>query len=276
MSDSFALVPFQDRQIMTVRNNDGIFVVMKPITESLGLTWHGQFERIKRHPVISKGIRLTRIPSAGGMQEVVALHLEQFHGWLLTLSPDRIADEDKRAVIIQYQERAFRVIFEHFHGHMGKRLNLQSVTSRVSLQNQTLRLAQKLKGTRNRVERRMMHQMLEDMCAELGIDTPALEELGHDAPQPPDILRSFWDAIETLKAMKVNFDHSRTPHVMALSLNEIRQHFKDAGIRIEIDAPLRKALKQSDAPRFAAQKPVNSRITEKAKNCWVFAVPTGD
>lgn len=276
MTDSFALVPFQDRQIMTVRNNDGIFVVMKPITESLGLTWHGQFERIKRHPVISKGIRLTRIPSAGGMQEVVALHLEQFHGWLLTLSPDRIADEDKRAVIIQYQERAFRVIFEHFHGHMGKRLNLQSVTSRVSLQNQTLRLAQKLQGTRNRVERRMMHQMLEGMCAELGIDTPALEELGHDAPQPPDILGSFWDAIETLKAMKVNFDHSRTPHVMALSLNEIRQHFKDAGIRIEIDAPLRKALKQSDAPRFAAQKPVNSRITEKAKNCWVFAVPTGD
>jgi hypothetical protein len=276
MTDSFALVPFQDRQIMTVRNNDGIFVVMKPITESLGLTWHGQFERIKRHPVISKGIRLTRIPSAGGMQEVLALHLEQFHGWLLTLSPERIADEDKRAVIIQYQERAFRVIFEHFHGRMGKRLDLQPVTSRVSLQNQTLRLAQKLQGTRNRVERRMMHQMLEGMCAELGIDTPALEELGHDAPQPPDILRSFWDAIETLKAMKVNFDHSRTPHVMALSLNEIRQHFKDAGIRIEIDAPLRKALKQSDAPRFAAQKPVNSRITEKAKNCWVFAVPTGD
>jgi hypothetical protein len=210
------------------------------------------------------------------MQEAMALHLEQFHGWLLTLSPDRIADEDKRAVIIQYQERAFRVIFEHFHGRMGKRLDLQPVTSRVSLQNQTLRLAQKLQGTRNRVERRMMHQMLEGMCAELGIDTPALEELGHDAPQPPDILRSFWDAIETLKAMKVNFDHSRTPHVMALSLNEIRQHFKDAGIRIEIDAPLRKALKQSDAPRFAAQKPVNSRITEKAKNCWVFAVPTGD
>lgn len=276
MTDSFALVPFEDRQIMTVRNNDGIFVVMKPITESLGLTWHGQFERIKRHPVISKGIRVTRIPSAGGMQEVVALHLEQFHGWLLTLSPDRIADEEKRAVIIQYQERAFRVVFEHFHGRMGKRLNLQSVTSRVSLQNQTLRLAQKLQGTRNRVERRMMHQMLEGMCTELGIDTPALEELGHDAPQPPDILRSFWDAIETLKAREVEFDHSRVPHVMALNLKEIRQHFKDAGIRIEIDTTLRKALKQSDAPRFVADKTVNSRITEKAKNCWVFAVPTGD
>lgn len=276
MTDSFALVPFEDRQIMTVRNNDGIFVVMKPITESLGLTWHGQFERIKRHPVISKGIRVTRIPSAGGMQEVVALHLEQFHGWLLTLSPDRIADEEKRAVIIQYQERAFRVVFEHFHGRMGKRLNLQSVTSRVSLQNQTLRLAQKLQGTRNRVERRMMHQMLEGMCTELGIDTPALEELGHDAPQPPDILRSFWDAIETLKAREVEFDHSRAPHVIALNLKEIRQHFKDAGIRIEIDTTLRKALKQSDAPRFVADKTVNSRITEKAKNCWVFAVPTGD
>jgi len=276
MSDSFALVPFQDRQIMTVRNNDGIHVVMKPIVEALGLNWEAQRQRIQRHPVISKGACITQVPSAGGMQEAMSLHLEHFHGWLVSLNPDRVKDEEKRSVIITYQERAFRVIFEHFHGRMGKRLDLQPVTSRVSLQNQTLRLAQKLQGTRNRVERRMMHQMLEGMCTELGIDTPALEELGHDAPQPPDILRSFWDAIETLKAMKVNFDHSRTPHVMALNLNEIRQHFKDAGIRIEIDAPLRKALKQSDAPRFAAQKPVNSRITEKAKNCWVFAVPTGD
>lgn len=270
MSDRFELVPFEDRQIMTVRNNDGIFVVMKPVAEGLGLTWHGQFERIKRHPVISKGVRVTRIPSAGGMQEVVALHLEQFHGWLLTLSPDRIADEEKRAVIIQYQERAFRVVFEHFHGRMGKRLNLQSVISRVSLQNQTLRLASKLQVTRNRVERQMMHQMLEGMCTELGIDTPALDQLGHDAPQPSDILRTFWDALETLKARGVEFNHSRVPHILAVSLVELRQHFKDAGIRIEIDTPMKNAIRHAEAPRFVANKAVNSRLTGGAKACWVF------
>lgn len=270
MSDRFELVPFEDRQIMTVRNNDGIFVVMKPVVEALGLAWNAQLERIKRHPVISKGMRVTRIPSAGGMQEVAALDLEQFHGWIVTLSPDRIADEEKRAVIIRYQERAFRVIFEHFHGRMGKRLNLQSVTSRVSLQNQTLRLAQKLQVTRNRVERQMMHEMLEGMCTELGINTPALDQLGHDAPQPPDILRTFWDALETLKARGVEFNHSRVPHILAVSLVELRQHFKDAGIRIEIDTPMKKAIRQSEAPRFVADKTVNSRLTGGAKACWVF------
>lgn len=274
MSDSFALVPFEDRQIMTVRNNDGIHVVMKPIVEALGLNWEAQRQRIQRHPVISKGACITQVPSAGGMQEAMSLHLEHFHGWLVSLNPDRVKDEEKRAVIITYQERAFRVIFEHFHGRMGKRLNLQSVTSRVSLQNQTLRLAQKLQVTRNRVERQMMHEMLEGMCTELGINTPALDQLGHDAPQPPDILRTFWNAIDTLKAREVDFDHSRAPHLMALNLKEIRQHFKDVGINIEIDTALRKALKQSDAPRFVDDKTVNSRITEKAKNCWVFALPT--
>jgi len=272
MSDRFELVPFEDRQIMTVRGNDGIHVVMKPVAETLGLDWAAQRRRIANHPVLSKGMALKAIPSAGGMQEVVTLGLEQFHGWVVTLTPDRIADEDKRAVIIRYQERAFRVIFEHFHGRMGKRLNLQSVTSRVSLQNQTLRLTQKLQVTRNRVERQMMHQMLDSMCTELGIDTPALDQLGHDAPQPPDILRTFWDALETLKARGVKFNHSRVPHLLAISLVELRQHFRDAGIRIEIDTPMKNAIRQSDAPRFIANKTVNSSLTGGAKVCWVFSI----
>ncbi|MGK2285083.1 phage antirepressor N-terminal domain-containing protein [Pedomonas sp. V897] len=272
MTNRFEVMPFHQHQILTVRQPEGIFVVMKPVVEALGLTWQGQHWRITQHPVISKGINTMLIPSAGGMQEMLCLHLERFHGWLVTLDPRQVKDEDRRAAILLYQEEAFRTIFEHFHGRMGKRLNLQSVSSRVSLQNQTLRLAQKLQVTRNRVERRMMHQMLEGMCAELGIDTPALEELGHDAPQPPDILRTFWDGIETLKARGVDFNHSRVSNLLALNLKEIRQHFKDAGIRVEIDAPMRKALKQSDAPRFIADKAVNSRIIGGAKSCWVFQI----
>jgi hypothetical protein len=274
MSDRFELVPFEDRQIMTVRNNDGIYVVMKPLVEALGLTWRTQHERISDHPVISEGIRLILIPSAGGMQETTALHLEQFHGWLVTLDPRRVSDENRREIIIRYQKRAFRVIFEHFHGRMGKRLNLQSVASRVSLQNQTLRLTQKLQVTRNPVERRMMHEMLEGMCTELGINTPALDHLGHDAPQPPDILRTFWNALETLKARGVQYDHSRVPHVLAISLVELRRHFQSAGIPVAIDQIMKDAIRQSDAPRFLAYKTVNSRLTGGTKACWVFALPS--
>jgi hypothetical protein len=272
MSESIELVPFEGRQIMIVHIDDGIHVVMKPIVEALGLTWQGQLERMKRHPVISKGVSVRLIPSPGGMQEAVALHLEQFHGWLVTLSPDRITDEHKRAVIIRYQERAFRVIFEHYHGHMGKRPVARQAGARIALQNQTLRLTQKLQVARNPVERQMIHQMLGGMCAELGIDTPPLGELGHGTPQPPDILRRFWNAVETIRASGVAIDHSRVPHLMALSLTELREHFAAAGIRIDLGTAMHRALRLSQAPRYVADKTVNSGLTGTSKACWVFAV----
>ena len=120
MSDRFEIVPFQDHQILTVCQHDGVFVVMKPITEKLGLTWRTQHTRIKNHPVLSKGIRIILIPSAGGMQEMLCLHLEMFHGWLVSMDTRQIKDEGKRALIEIYQATAFRTIFEYHHGPMDQ------------------------------------------------------------------------------------------------------------------------------------------------------------
>jgi hypothetical protein len=274
MSDRFEIIPFEDRTILTVRTTgDGIHVVMKPIVEALGLAWNAQLERIKRHPVIGKGMRVTRIPSAGGVQDATTLELEQFHGWLLTLSPDRITDGEKREIIIQYQERAFRVIFEHFHGRMDSGpTSASSMSARVILQNQSLRIAQKLRTTRNRVERRMMHEMLTGMCSELGITTPALDELGHDAPEAPDILLNFWGAVDVLRGRGFAIDHSRNPQMLALSLSEMSPMFEEVGIHIILDRTLRKALRLSEEPRYVSNKAVNSKITGTSKNCWVFEV----
>jgi hypothetical protein len=271
-SDRFELVRFEDRQIMTMRDDDGIQVVMKPIVEALGLQWEAQLKRIKRHPVISKGMSLTNIPSGGGMQEATTLQLDMFHGWLVSISPSRIADEHRRAVIIRYQERAFRVIFEHYHGSMGKRAVAQPTGARIALQNQALRLTQKLQVARNPVERQMIHQMLGGMCAELSIDTPALDQLGHNASPLPDVLRRFWDAVETIRASGVAIDHSRVPHLMALSLTELREHFAAAGIRIDLGTAMHRALRLSQAPRYVADKTVNSGLTGTSKACWVFAI----
>ncbi|WP_336867742.1 phage antirepressor N-terminal domain-containing protein [Sphingomonas sanguinis] len=272
MSDRFELVPFEGRQIMTIRNNDGIYVVMKPIVEALGLDWEAQRQRIQRHPVISKGACITQVPSAGGMQDAVSLHLEHFHGWLVSLNPMNIKNEEKRAVIIRYQERAFRVIFEHFHGRMGKRLNLQSVASRVSLQNQALRLAQKLQVTRNRVERQMMYEMLEGMCTELGINTPALADLGREAPGVPDILDRFFSLIAQLESSGYEVNHHRLAGMLAINLVEVREMFKLEGISFStIGQGFTAALRASTSPRFIDNTAVNSRYRRKTVSCWVFA-----
>ena len=113
----FEIVPFEDHHILTAEHAGQVTVVVKPIVEKIGLKWHGQFERIKRHPVLAKGVRVTRIPTAGGAQDMVCLELTAFHGWLATISPDRIPNQIAREMVLRYQETAFRVLFEHFHGH---------------------------------------------------------------------------------------------------------------------------------------------------------------
>lgn len=272
MNDRFEIVPFHEHQIMTVKTDDAVRVVMKPIVEALGLTWQGQLERMKRHYVISKGISVTLIPSAGGMQEAVTLDLEQFHGWLVTLVPDRIKDEEKRDLIIRYQTDAFRVVFEHFHGKIGRPpRTMKSIGVTISTQKQALHLARQLQATCHPTERRMIHQMLDAMCQEIGIDTPPLHELGSDAPLVPDMLDKFWRAIETLQERGHDVNMSRKSGLIALYLRDVSRLFTEERLNVRIDADMRMALEQSIMPRFIANKSVNCR-DGKARHCWVFDI----
>lgn len=270
MSDRFEIVPFHQHQIMTVKTDTAVFVVMKPIVEALGLDWRAQQRRIAGHPVIAKGMALMAIPSAGGMQETLALDLEQFHGWLITLTPERVKDEAKRDVILRYQAEAFRVVFEHYHGKMGKPpRTVKSIGVTISTQNHALRLARKLQSVYHPTERRMMHQMLDTMCQEIGIDTPPLEELGSDAPLVPDTLDKFWRAIDTLQERGHDVNMSRKGSLIALYLKDISRLFMEERLNVRVDADMRRALEHSTAPRFIANKPVNCR-DGKARHCWVF------
>lgn len=270
MTQSLEIVPFYEYQIMTVKTDKAIHVVMKPIVEALGMTWHGQFERINRHPVIGGGGRVMRIPTAGGAQDVVTLDLESFYGWLLSLMPDRITDPDKRAVIIRYQKEAFRVIFEHYHGPIGRiGRTKRSVTSIIATQNQVMKLMRQLQKTYHPEERRALHQMLDGMCKDIKIDTPPLDQLGKAAPALQAILTEFWKAYDVLldRGKKVNM--SRKSQIIALHFPTLREALKAENIDLSIDKDLQRALEKSLAPKFLARKPVNCR-DGKNRHCWVF------
>lgn len=270
MTDRFEIIPFHQHQILTVKTDDAVLVVMKPIVEALGLTWRTQHERITNHPVLSKGIRLTLIPSAGGMQESTSLQLEQFHGWLLTLDPRRVADDAKRDTIIAYQEQAFRVIFEHFHGKMGQPSHTaKSVSSIIATQNQVMKLIRRLQTATHQQERRALHQMLDGLCREISIDTPALDCLGSDAPDVSEILVEFWHAIDVLEARGHVLNRSRRSDLVALHMKSLKQIMADEKMNIRVDKELWMALEQSVSPRFLAKKPVNAK-DGKVTHCWVF------
>ncbi|MBV6343728.1 phage antirepressor N-terminal domain-containing protein [Candidatus Magnetobacterium casense] len=111
-------VKFHEDTLITIEQHGSIYVAMKPIVEILGLTWHGQFQRIQRDAVLSKGIRIIGIPSPGGPQETTFLELKKFHGWLFKVSVNKVKPEI-RAKLIRYQEECYEVLYEHF-SHQSK------------------------------------------------------------------------------------------------------------------------------------------------------------
>ncbi len=268
MAANVELVPFDTHQIATVRVGNDVHVVMKPIAEAMGFNWSSQHKRIRNHPVLSKGMVIAPIPTMGGEQETVTLGLDYFHGWLVTLHPDRAQNPATRELIIRYLERAFRVLFNHFHG--STRLPAaMPIQSRIAIQNQVLRLTAKLQHTRNRIERRIIHTMIGDLCRDIGMAPPAMNDLGFEAPHPSDAVAPFWAGIAELKRRGVVFNHSRTSGLLAINRTALAEEFKRAGITLKLDTQLGRALRASD-PRYIAAKTVNSRLTGGGIHCWVF------
>lgn len=82
-------VPFYGNTLYLIDQNGEPFTPMKPIVEGMGLSWHGQFERLNRDQE-RWGIRVIRIPSTSGDQETLCLPLRKLPGWLMTIQVSRL------------------------------------------------------------------------------------------------------------------------------------------------------------------------------------------
>lgn len=104
---------FHGTVLFGVRVGEHVFVALKPIVEAMGLNWPGQEQRVKREPVLSEGICLIHIPSAGGLQQTLGLRLDLIPGWLFTISTLRVR-ESIRDKINLYKRECYKVLARHF------------------------------------------------------------------------------------------------------------------------------------------------------------------
>lgn len=110
-------VNFRGDELYGFENDDGTFVALKPIVESMGLDWNGQYQRVKRDPILSKGMCVMHVPfGRGGAQEAACIKLELVNGWLFTIDSSRIKDEEVRKKVLIYQEECYGVLHKHFFG----------------------------------------------------------------------------------------------------------------------------------------------------------------
>lgn len=110
-------VQFHGHELYLIEHDRQPHVVMRPIVEALGLDWNGQYQRIKRHPVLGGSVCMTHTQMPGDDQnrEMVALPLPMLNGWLFGVDVSRVRAE-LRETLIAYQRECFDVLYRHWHG----------------------------------------------------------------------------------------------------------------------------------------------------------------
>ena len=106
-------IQFQGSPILTIEQGGIQYVAMKPVCESIGLRWGAQYNRIKRHPVLSQGVFIMKTPSNSGVQEILMLPIKLLHGWLFGIDVNRVNPEIKDKLII-YQEQCFDILHDYW------------------------------------------------------------------------------------------------------------------------------------------------------------------
>lgn len=110
-------VNFRGDELYGFKQDDGVFLAVKPMCEAMGLQWEPQRQRLQRDPVLSEGTSIMKVPfGRGGAQDMLCIKLELVNGWLFGIDSGRIKDEAVRERVILYQRECYQVLHDHFSG----------------------------------------------------------------------------------------------------------------------------------------------------------------
>ncbi len=142
-----ALVPVAQRrvevlngdEVLAVRAEDGsIYLPLRPICASLGLSYQPQRRRVQRDPALEEGMREIRLQTGGGRQAAACMALNLVPYWLSTVEVSRVRPElqDKLTV---YRRWVIERVFEAFQRETG--IGQATATAPAARDDETLSLA---------------------------------------------------------------------------------------------------------------------------------------
>ncbi len=114
MSGDLSTIEFHGDTLFAVSLEGAPYVVPKPISDRLGLSWTGQLQRMKRDAILAEGMCNLHIPSPGGSQESTLLRIDLLNGWLFGISEKAVREECRKA-ILTYKRECYAALFRHFH-----------------------------------------------------------------------------------------------------------------------------------------------------------------
>ena len=106
---------FYGDRLYGVKEQDAIYIPLKPICEAMGIDHKSQHHRVNRDPVLAKGGVIMTIPFGnGGTQQMFCLSLNRLNFWLATVQPDRIKNDAARDRAMLYREECADVLAAYF------------------------------------------------------------------------------------------------------------------------------------------------------------------
>lgn len=92
--------------------NGHMALALNSLTDTLGVTCHGQFQRIQRDPFLSDYLFYVRLKTIGGPQIVWALAEEVIPFWASGIQPQKVPSE-RQALLHSLQHKAANILYQH-------------------------------------------------------------------------------------------------------------------------------------------------------------------
>lgn len=106
--------------IVTVEQNGGIYVPIRPICDAIGISFATQRVKIQEDEFLASTVSvINTVASDDKEREMVCLPLRYVYGWLATINPGKVA-ETAREAVIHYRRECYDVLYEHFTGTMRR------------------------------------------------------------------------------------------------------------------------------------------------------------
>ena len=87
------------------------WVSVKKVCENLGIDFNRQHQKLKSDPAYDT--KLIKVKTAGGMQEMFCIPLNQLNGWLYTINPNKVKAVAKEK-LLAYKKECQEVLYNHF------------------------------------------------------------------------------------------------------------------------------------------------------------------
>ena len=249
---------FDDQMVRTVDQAGEIWFVALDVCNALDIGNNRQ--ALSRLDDDEKGVISN--DTLGGRQELNAINESGLYSLILTSRKEE-AKRFKRWVTHEVLPAIRKTgVYEH------KPANQPGL---VSLQAQSLKLLEGLKTEGNKQIRQFLYQQLQAVADKMGLQAPALDQIGVAAPDVPEAVTQFWHAYDTLTEQGYQLNHYGGGNVIAVSIKECTSLALKNGLPMPERRELLKLLKLSRKPRFKASTfKLRSRIVRKNMNVWLF------